>query len=509
MSTTARHLERIARGGTLSVAGAGVAALSGFVVVALITNGYSKSEAGVLFSASSLFLVLVALAGLGMEVGLGRFVMRYLVEARPAAVRADLRNTAAVSTTIGLVLGVALFLAAPQVASAIGLADAAGTDLLRVFAVALPFAAIGNWALGASRAFQEIRLTVLIDKLFRALAQLALVALCVGLARGLVELAWAWALPMLLSAPLALWGLRRVARRRLPAPAAAESSVGVVSEFWRFTWPRSIAQISQMVIQRADIIIIGALISPAAAAVYTAATRFVPLGQIGVQAVQQVIQPRFTELLATDDTESLRDVFRITTSWNMALAWPIYAVIGSVPQLYLSIFGEGFVEQGRWVVVLMAVAMLAGVASGPVDTMLLMSGRSSLSLVNSLVALAIDLTLCFLLIPRVGIVGAAVAWCAAVVSRALLGYVQVRRTLGLSPLSTGSGRVALAVVGCFGLPLTALSVLGQGLNLWLVALVFAVGVLAYGGVLWKLRSRLHLSALRSLLPGRRRKGGEQ
>jgi hypothetical protein len=36
-----------------------------------------------------------------------------------------------------------------------------------------------------------------------------------------------------------------------------------------------------------------------------------------------------------------------------------------------------------------------------------------------------------------------------------------------------------------------------------------VGVLAYGGVLWKLRSRLHLSALRSLLPGRRRKGGEQ
>jgi O-antigen/teichoic acid export membrane protein len=503
MSTTARQLERIARGGTLSVAGAGVAAASGFVVVALITNGYSKSDAGVLFSASSLFLMLLAFAGLGMEVGLGRFVMRYLVEDRPGAVRVALRNTAGVSVTLSALLGLGLFFSAPQVAALLGFTVASGADIVRVFAVALPFAAVANWALGATRAFQDIRHTVLIDKLFRSVVQLGLVGLCIAWARGLVELAVAWVLPMVLSAALALWALRSVTRRRLPAAEAEEPTDAVVGEFWRFTWPRSVAQISQMVIQRADIIIIGAIISPAAAAVYTAATRFVPLGQIGVQAVQQVIQPRFTELIAKGDTDTLRDVFRVTTSWNMALAWPIYLVIGAVPQLYLAIFGDGFVEQGRWVVVLMALAMLAGVATGPVDTMLLMSGRSSLSLVNSLVALVIDIGLCFALIPSIGILGAAVAWCAAVVTRAVLGYVQVRRTLRLSPLSGASGLVALTTLGCFGLPLGLLTATGNGSNLAAAAILFGVGLAGYLVALWLLRRRLHLAALRSLLPGRK------
>jgi O-antigen/teichoic acid export membrane protein len=135
--------------------------------------------------------------------------------------------------------------------------------------------------------------------------------------------------------------------------------------------------------------------------------------------------------------------------------------------------------------------------------MLLMSGRSSLSLVNSLVALVIDIGLCFALIPSIGILGAAVAWCAAVVTRAVLGYVQVRRTLRLSPLSGASGLLALTTLGCFGLPLGLLTATGNGSNLAAAAILFGVGLAGYLVALWLLRRRLHLAALRSLLPGRK------
>ena len=72
-----------------------------------------------------------------------------------------------------------------------------------------------------------------------------------------------------------------------------------------------------MAIQRMDIILIAAMRSPKEAAIYTAATRFVALGQFGTQAIQQVLQPKFTALLANHERESLKDVYQISAAWSM------------------------------------------------------------------------------------------------------------------------------------------------------------------------------------------------
>jgi O-antigen/teichoic acid export membrane protein len=258
-----------------------------------------------------------------------------------------------------------------------------------------------------------------------------------------------------------------------------------------------VASVSQIAIQRADIIIIGAMISPSAAAVYTAATRFVVLGQFGVQAIQQVLQPQITHLLATNQLSVLSRVFKVSTAWNVAIAWPIYLAIGCAPGVYLSVFGDTFSEQGRLTVIVMMFGMLAAVFSGPVDTVLLMAGRSTVSLINSLVALTVDLGGCLLLIPVMGISGAAVAWAAAVAVRSLLGYIQVRRTLAISPISRASAVSGLASLGCFGLPMLMLTLTGHE-TLPAFIVVGLIGVVAYAGVLWLAKRTLHLRALRGL-----------
>lgn len=500
-----RQLERIARGGSLSLAGAGASAAANFLVVVVITNGFSKAEAGSLFSASSVFLLVLALSGLGIEAGLGRFMLKYVVERRWMAARECLRNTGLVTLVVSLLATIAMLVWAPQIASLAGLDSLFGAQMLRILAAGVALSALGNWALFASRAFANIRQTVAIDKIFRAFLQLALVGLCVWLGSGLASLTWAWMLPTALMAPLAIWGLRAVYVRAVPRGEELVAEPGAIREFWRFTAPRSIAQISQMVVQRADIIIIAALMSAEAAAVYTAATRFVPLGQLGVQAVQQVVQPRFTHLLATGEREALREVFRTTTAWNIAMSWPVYLVIGSMAGLYLQIFGSGFAQEGLWVVLIMMVAMLFGVASGPVDTLLLMSGRSWLSLGNALASLAVSIGGCFLLIPRMGITGAALAWCGAIVTKSLLGYLQLRRYERLSPVSRGAAVVALASFACFGVPGAALSITGL-LTLLSAIVVACIGAAAYLFMLWFARDLLRLSALRSLLPSGPRGG---
>jgi O-antigen/teichoic acid export membrane protein len=480
------------------MAGAIVSALASFALVILITNSFDSTTAGVVFSASSLFIVTLSLTTLGADVGLGRFVLRYAAEGRTDAIRVVVRAAFWAVLTASVVVAAALVVLAPTVSRWMSLDQHHGALVVTVFALCLPISTAGNLSLAASRAFGDIRPTVLVDKLGRSLGQPLLVLVVVIAGAGVLELSVAWVLPYAVAAVISCILVHRLLERRAPRAGSGPADGPVLrKEFWSFNWPRAIASVSQIAIQRADIIIIGVMISPSAAAVYTAATRFVVLGQFGLQAIQQVLQPQITHLLATDQMAVLSRVFKISTAWNVAIAWPIYLAIGCAPAVYLSVFGATFAEQGRLTVIVMMLGMLAGVYSGPVDTLLLMAGRSTVSLVNSLVALVVDLGGCLLLIPVMGISGAAVAWASAVVVRSLLGYLQVRRTLHLSPISRASAVSALASVGCFGVPMLLLTLTGHD-TLPAFIVVGALGVVVYAAVLWLGKRTLHLRALRGL-----------
>jgi O-antigen/teichoic acid export membrane protein len=480
------------------MAGAVVSALAGFALVILITNSFDSTTAGVVFSASSLFIVALSLTTLGADVGLGRFVLRYAAEGRPDAIRVVVRTAFWIVLTTSVVVAAVLAVLAPTISHWMGLDQHHGTLVLVVFALCLPLSTAGSLSLAASRAFGSIRPTVLVDKLGRSLGQPLFVLVVVLTGAGVLVLSVAWVLPYALTAIVSCVLVHRMLERRAPSTGDRPADAPVLrKEFWSFNWPRAIASVSQIAIQRADIILIGVMISPSAAAVYTAATRFVVLGQFGLQAIQQVLQPQITHLMATDQMAVLSRVFKICSAWNVAIAWPIYLAIGCAPAVYLSVFGGTFAEQGRLTVIVMMLGMLVSVYSGPVDTLLLMAGRSTVSLVNSLVALTVDIGGCLLLIPVMGISGAAVAWAAAVATRSLLGYLQVRRTLHLSPISRASTVSALASVGCFGLPMLVLTLTGYD-TLPAFVVVGVIGVVAYGALLWLAKRTLHLRALRGL-----------
>jgi O-antigen/teichoic acid export membrane protein len=272
-------------------------------------------------------------------------------------------------------------------------------------------------------------------------------------------------------------------------------------EFWSFTWPRSITGLAQIAVQRADIVVIAVLRSPAEAAVYTAATRFVVLGQFGNQAIQQVVQPRFTALLATDEASALRRVFQLSTAWSMAVSWPVYVVIGSMPLAYLSLFGGSYREAGVEVVVVMMLAMMLSVLGGPADTLLLMSGHSKTSMANGLLVVVVDIGLCLLLVPRLGIVGAALAWACAIAVRWVLTVVQIRRYLHVVPWSRAMAVVVTAVLVCLMLPMVLVGWLWTQ-TILSAAVTGTVGLLAYAAVLASERRALSVDSLEGLVRSR-------
>jgi O-antigen/teichoic acid export membrane protein len=495
-----RHLRQVARGGALGLVGAAVSAVGGFVLVLVVTNRYPAHTAGLFFTATSTFLLLSALAVLGSDTGLGRFMLRYEAQGRFGDIPPTLRAAMRPAVVLSVVLAVGVLVLAGPLADLIGLGRGPGPTSLRVLAVLLPFATWNALTLAGTRAFGRIRTTVLVDKIARPVAQPVLALAVSVTGAGLVALTLAWALPYAAAAVVSAVLFRRFLHRRGTFDHT-EPTLGYRSlrrDFWAFTWPRSITAIAQMALQRLDILLVAALRSPTDAAIYTAATRFVALGQFGTQAIQQVLQPRFTALLAGDDRDSLREVYRVATAWSMAIAWPMYVVVACAPLAYLGLFGSGYAAHGVATVLLMSVAMMFNVATGAADTLLLMSGRSGLSLGNNLTALALDVGLCLWLIPVLGITGAALGWAVASSVRCVLAVAQTWRTMGIVSFGGASAIVAGANGCCIAAPLVVLSAF---VHLGVTLLVPACLVCAplYLGVLWLGRGPLQLGVLRGLV----------
>lgn len=494
------HIRRMARSGALSMAGAAVSAVAGVVLVATITRGLTKSEAGAVFTTTSLFLVAMSVVQLGADVGVVRWLPAQFALGRRHEVTATLRAALVPVVVLSVAVAVGVVVLAPDVADLFS----GGQDLdvagqLRVLALFLPIGALFNVLLAATRAFRTMRPTVVVDALGRSLLQLGLVALATTMGLGTIAVVSAWALPYAVAVIAAGAWLVLLLRRSSARAADADEPADrrrVRRQFWAYTSPRAVATIAQAMLKRSDIVLVAALASPAQAALYAAATRFVVFGQLAVQALQQALAPMMSATLAREDHDRAQDVYRTTTTWAMALAWPVYLASAVLASWLLTLFGQSY-STAAPVVVILSLAMLVATASGSVDTVLLMAGRSWLSLLNTGIALVINVGMNLVLIPKIGIVGAALSWAVAIVVRNALPLAMINRMLGMSPFGPGAAWVAGSSVLCIAVAPTALLLLGAPTGVVVVSTV--LGGLAYLAALWAGRDRIQLSAFRSVL----------
>lgn len=501
----ALDLGALARRSSVSVLGSVFAAVTNVVLVVAITRGVDQRSAGLFFTATSLFLLLEVACRLGTTTGLVYFIPRLRVTGETDRLRPLLRVALLPVVLASIGVAAVLAVAAPVLADGIGGGDTGGgsgelVTALRVLAAFLPVAALYDAVTAATRGYQDMTPTVLVERIGRPLAQLVLVAgaLLAGSSALLVP---AWSVPYLAALVAAGWSLHRLHRLHTAAAGPAVPAREVAGEFWRYTGPRILANVAQIGLQRLDIVLVGVLRGPVEAAVYAAATRFLVVGQLGSQAVSLVVQPTLAELLVRRDIDGTRTLYQLSTAWLISLTWPLYLLSAVLAPQLVGLFGAGY-SAGSGVIVVLAAAMLVATGCGMVDMLLTMAGKTSWNLGNVLLALAVNVGLDLLLIPRYGVMGAAVAWAVAIGLNNLLPLAQVGGLLRVQPLGRQALTVMAAAVACFGvLPLAARLATDSGPVL---VLAVGVGVAGYLAVLLRFRRQLQFD---QLLRRRRRSGG--
>jgi O-antigen/teichoic acid export membrane protein len=188
-----------------------------------------------------------------------------------------------------------------------------------------------------------------------------------------------------------------------------------------------------------DIIAIEHFGSPHDVAVYYAGARLLAIVAFVYFAIAGATTHKFTEYHVAGDRQRLAAFFKETVRWTF---WPsllVCVAILAFGRPLLALFGTGF-ESGYGVMFILAVGMLARAAVGPAERLLNMLGERKQCAAVYAIAFAINLTLCVIRIPRIGIEGAALATSTALVAESVMFYRVAKQRLGFHLFILGGGQ---------------------------------------------------------------------
>jgi O-antigen/teichoic acid export membrane protein len=204
-----------------------------------------------------------------------------------------------------------------------------------------------------------------------------------------------------------------------------------------------------------DILMVGLLLSMSASGVYAAAFRLTLLITLVRSAMDYAFGPRVSALFGRSDLHSIDVLYKASSMLGLVLAMPfgIVLILFSRPVMTVA-FGSTYGD-GATALAWLVAGCVVDSATGCNTTLLAMVGRSWLVLANGIVGGVLTVLLCWLLVPRFGIAGAAFSVTAARVCVNALAAAELWKLQRLQPFAQSALRVVVpgisaAVVGfCF------------------------------------------------------------
>lgn len=461
--------------------GAGIA----FVTTMVVSNGIGAEGSGEFFRLMALFAISISLVTFGADTGLVRTMSAQRALGRygvlPQLIRYGLIPS--LVTSVLLVAGVYIYTElvpmAPEYQAA-----------MRVSSAFILVAALMTVFFGALRGLHRVVTFTLLQNVLLPTLRFAAVGLVVLFSGQLMDLVYAWTVPVAITAVVALWRLERAfpSEEHVEVLPSEDSPTETFRSFWGFSSARGVATVVETILEWIDVLVVAAFLGAAAGGVYGAVNRCVRVGAMIEHTGRVVTGPSISAALATRQLDRAREIFLSTTRVLTALSWPFYLSLAFFGPVLLGFFGKGF-EAGAGILWVICPAAMLSMSAGGVQSVLLMSGKSRWQLLNKLSSLVVAVTLNFTLVPVWGLYGAVTAWASALLIDTFLASYQVFRLVGIrASLREMAPSLFLGAAVPTACALVSLTFLGQSVLGVIVYVVLLVPV--YGAVLFRFRKAL-------------------
>ena len=176
---------------------------------------------------------------------------------------------------------------------------------------------------------------------------------------------------------------------------------------------------------------LGHFVSEEDVGIYSVAAKVSSFMLIGHQIALPIVSPLFSQFYESRDHELIDTLFRTITKWVCYSGLVIFACIAIFRAELLHVFGRGFTA-GSSVLLILAAGLLVAVGTGPTGALLTMMGKQKWELGNTISMAVVNFILNLVLIPKLGVIGAAIATAFSFATINGLKLVQVHMLFGLA-----------------------------------------------------------------------------
>jgi len=419
----------VGAGGVLLARFAG--AMGQFVFYLALGNRFGAEGFGLFVLALTVSIVAATIGRWGIDQLMLRYLSGYHANGEHAAFRALFILSVWVVFFLSTLIAAVMWLLAPMMSQLLFGRPELG-EMLRVFAFSVPPMALIQLAGESMRASGKSVLSALMQTGLVPLLALGLLAFTphgnavnaavVYLVANIIVLVASLSILAFLVFPPVLAEVH---------PAGTPSTAKLLASGTPIAW----VAILSVWLGFSETVLLAGFRGTADVGLYAAALRLALLVNFLLLAFNTILAPRFAVLCGRGELLQIRHLARMAVLAALVLASPFFLALFLFPGTLLAWFGEEF-RAAAPALIILAVGQLINLSTGPVGTILLMTGKEQVMKRHTVTTVLINLIAAIVLIPAWGVAGAAISAAIGMALLNLLSWYSARGLLRLRQSET-------------------------------------------------------------------------
>ncbi|MBI2046951.1 flippase [Candidatus Pacearchaeota archaeon] len=386
---------------------------------------------------------IVAFASFGLIDGLVRYISIYRGKNQSNKINCIFRFAFNFLLVSSLIAGILLFFLS-EIISVNIFHDARLIIFLRIFSIVIPLSILANVFLSALRAFEKIVWYSFIINIFQNAARAVILVILIIMGMGYNSVVFSYLLGAFLMLLISYFVCRYLIINIFKKPSAKQKEkLAIRKEILFYSWPLMFYGLFASIFYWEDTLMIGFFKTALEVGLYNAAIPIVFLLNFVHDLFMQLFFPLITKEFSRKNFYVIKELSKQVGKWILILNLPLFLIMLVFPELIIKLlFGAEYISAAIALRIL-AVGGIISFIAPLANSLLFMIGKSRMIMTNLVIMIILNFILNAILIPPLGITGAAIATTISGIVLTLILLFEIKHSLSFFPLKRKMLRILI------------------------------------------------------------------